>query len=154
MDNAVASSQLRAIVVGVEEINHQNDFLSNITQAIDVLDKDVENTVLTSNFNMQHLAMKSTDDHFVSQYPVTLFNVNNENIGIANSKDEVLELWNGDDSNKSVGTLFGGENPYSFVIKLNPEMNLDVIIGNPLAEFSDSDLVALADSTTETILYR
>ena len=154
ISNAVSSSQLRAIVVSADEINHQNDSLSNITQAIEVQEKNVENVLLTSNFNLKHVLLKSTDDHNVSQYPVSLFNVIGQAIGVAKNKDEVIEMWNGDNSNKEIGILFGGENPYSFKIKLNPEMNLEVIVGNPLAELNDSDLVALADSTTETILYR
>lgn len=49
-----------------------------------------------------------------TNYPVGVFNVDGDYVGIANDQTEYLTLWNGDLANQTQGTLEAGSTPLSF----------------------------------------
>ena len=153
--NAVSNQQsIRSQFVTALEIHVQNNLGSGIIGIVEYHDHNNSNAFFDIPVTAKHIYLKSTDGNFVSQYPVILSNVAGQIIGTVNSKDELISLWNSDNSNKAFGKIYGGPNPYSFLIEINQSKVLDSIIGNPIAELEDTDVVAIADNTQETILFR
>jgi len=69
-----------------------------------------------------------------TSYPVDVYNVNEELIGIANDRDEYISIWNADEDNQAVGILSTGISNFSFRLKLNAGQEApDYVFGVPLS---------------------
>lgn len=66
-----------------------------------------------------NLGMRDLDGNETTSYPVDVYNVNEELIGIAANKAEYITVWNNDPANQAVGTLGNGLGPFGFKIVLN-----------------------------------
>lgn len=78
------------------------------------------------------LVMHTTADLEPSAYPVNVYNVNLVNLGLANTKQDYINLWNTDNSNRAKGTLVGNYGPFSFVlIANNGQTPPPYVYGNP-----------------------
>ena len=154
IDNAVSTHKQITSVINASEVLLQNNVPANGNRVIDSNERSVSNALLEAKAKSKPLFLRATDNNLVSQYPVNVFNAAGTNIGLANNKEEFLSIWNNDSYNNLIGTLCGGENPYSFLIDFKPGKELDAVIGNPLSELDDNDDVSLADNSNETILYK
>lgn len=80
------------------------------------------------------LGMANLQGVQTTSYPVDVFNVNEELIGTADTKEEYISIWNSDADNQEVGTLAPGLGPFTFLLLLNPgETAPEYVIGVPLA---------------------
>lgn len=61
----------------------------------------------------------------ISSYPVTVYNVNGDELGTAHNKQEYLDLWNADPADQAIGTLSGAYGPFYFT--LEPNINQDQV---------------------------
>ena len=61
-----------------------------------------------------YLAMRDLEGDEVSTWPVTVYNVNEEVIGVAANKEQYISIWNSDPANNLVGTLTDLIGPFSF----------------------------------------
>lgn len=52
------------------------------------------------------------------QWPVTVYNVNEEALSEATDKQDYINIWNSDPDNAAIGTLSGGPGPFLFMITL------------------------------------
>lgn len=66
-----------------------------------------------------YLGMRDLDENEVSNYPVTVYNINEEEIGYAVSKGQYITIWNSDPDNQEVGILQSGGGPFAFLLVLN-----------------------------------
>jgi len=64
------------------------------------------------------LGMRDLEGNETTAYPVDVYNVNEELIGVANTKAEYQTIWNSDPANQAVGTLFNGLGPFGFNIRM------------------------------------
>lgn len=76
------------------------------------------------------LGMRDLEGNETTAYPVDVYNVNEELIGIANTKAEYITIWNSDPVNQAVGTLSNSLGPFGFKLRLNTGAELpDYVIG-------------------------
>jgi hypothetical protein len=66
-----------------------------------------------------YLPLKDLEGDDVPGYPVDVYNVNEEMIGVANNKNQYITVWNSDPDNQLIGTLENLIGPMSFKLKLN-----------------------------------
>lgn len=78
------------------------------------------------------LSMRTTDGLEVSGYPVEVYNVDVNPIGIAFDKDDYIRIWNGDNSNSSRGMISGASGLFHFKFFKNSGPKPDFVLGNPL----------------------
>lgn len=96
--------------------------------------------------------MKTLLGDDVEDYPISVFNVNLTEIGVANSKEEYISVWNADADNKLVGEISGTKGPFLFVIKVKPGQSVPgEVIGDtgslvPAGALEDQDGTFLIDS--------
>jgi hypothetical protein len=69
---------------------------------------------------IEYLAMRTLAGAEVYFFPVTVYNVNEEPIGVANDKQEYINIWNSDYANNKIGILAGLIGPFSFQLHLKP----------------------------------
>lgn len=60
------------------------------------------------------LPMLNFLDGATTDYPVGVFNVDGDFLGVANTQPQYLDLWNDDLANQAHGTLTAGDTPFSF----------------------------------------
>jgi hypothetical protein len=76
------------------------------------------------------LGMRDLEGNETTSYPVDVYNVNEELIGIATTKAEYITVWNSDPANQAVGVLGNGVGPFSFTLVLNDGQDApDWVIG-------------------------
>lgn len=74
--------------------------------------------------------MRDLDGNETTSYPVDVYNVNEELIGIATTKEEYISVWNSDAANQAIGVLGNDIGPFSFKIVLNDgQVAPDWVIG-------------------------
>lgn len=79
------------------------------------------------------LIMADLEGNETTSYPVDVYNVNLELIGIANDKAEYITIWNSDEDNQVVGTLSAGLGAFTFRLALNIGQEApDYVFGVPL----------------------
>jgi hypothetical protein len=61
-----------------------------------------------------YLGIKDLDGDEVSAWPIKVFNVNQEELGVANDKAEFISMWNADPANQEVGRIKNGRGPFGF----------------------------------------
>jgi hypothetical protein len=67
------------------------------------------------------LGMRDLDDNEVSFWPVIVYNVNQIPIGVAATKNQYINVWNGDADNNIIGVLQNSNaGPFSFTLVINP----------------------------------
>lgn len=69
--------------------------------------------------SMIYLGMRDLDGNETTNYPVTVYNINEEEIGYAVNKAQYISVWNSDPDNQAVGVLSAGAGPFAFALKLN-----------------------------------
>jgi hypothetical protein len=67
-----------------------------------------------------YLCMRNLAGEEVSFWPVGVWNVNEQFLGVANNREEYIALWNSNSANKQVGKLSAGIGPFCFTLTLNP----------------------------------
>lgn len=81
---------------------------------------------------LAYLGMRDLDGNEVHWYPVTVYNVNQVQIGYATTKVQYINVWNADPDNEAVGILMNGGGSFGFVLKLNPgQISPPWVIGVP-----------------------
>lgn len=96
--------------------------------------------------------MKTLLGEDVEGYPISVYNFNLIEIGIANNKEEYISVWNADADNKLVGQLSGTKGPFLFLLKVKPGQAIpDEVIGDtgsfvPAGALEDDDGTFLIDS--------
>lgn len=63
-----------------------------------------------------YLGIRDADGNEAINYPVAVYNVNEVLIGNANTKNQVIALWNSDPDNQLVGVLKSGIGPFGFFL--------------------------------------
>jgi hypothetical protein len=63
--------------------------------------------------------MRDLDGEETSCWPVSVYNVNEELIGVAYNKSEYVSTWNSDEANQAVGVLSKGNGPFGFNLLVN-----------------------------------
>lgn len=82
------------------------------------------------------IGMRDLEGNETTSYPVDVYNVNEELIGVANTKAEYITIWNSDPANQVIGTLTNSLGPFGF--KLNPGEDMpEWVIGVPHAAGRD-----------------
>lgn len=71
------------------------------------------------------VGMRDLSCNETGTYPVTVYNVNAESIGVAGTKAQYISIWNSDPDNQAVGTLMSGYGPFGFKILLNDGQTID-----------------------------
>lgn len=64
------------------------------------------------------LPMKTLDGSNPYNYPVIVFNVNEDAIGLAMDKAQYVSVWNSDFDNRQIGVLSGLPGPFSFQLQV------------------------------------
>lgn len=76
------------------------------------------------------LGMQDLEGNETSSYPVDVYNVLEEFVGVAATKTEYISVWNSDPDNQAVGVLTPGTGPFRFKLFLNPgQINPGYVIG-------------------------
>jgi hypothetical protein len=107
-----------------------------------------------------YIGMRDLDGVEVGAFPVYVYNVNEEILSIAYTKQQYIDIWNSDPDNRAVGTLSGLIGPFSFTLTLKPGQTAPAyVIGDidgavPEYSLTDSDGVSLADSDGAVLLYQ
>lgn len=65
------------------------------------------------------LSMKTFSGYQTPSYPVGVFNINGDYLGIANNQAEYVSLWNSDIANNAQGLLQSGANSLQFYLPLS-----------------------------------
>lgn len=79
-----------------------------------------------------YLTMKDLEGNETTNYPVTVYDVNETEIGYVENKTEYISVWNNAASNQAVGVLSGAGGPFGFFLKLNRGQTApEYVIGVP-----------------------
>lgn len=79
------------------------------------------------------LCMRDLEGNETTSYPVNVYNVNEEYIGLATTKSQYRIIWNSDPANQAVGTLDNGVGPFCFSLSLNAgQPSPGWVIGDPI----------------------
>lgn len=82
--------------------------------------------------NIIYLGMRDLDDNEVSTWPVTAYNINEEEIGDAGTRDQYIAQWNSDPANQAIGILGPGFGAFGFTLVLIPGQTAPPwVIGEP-----------------------
>lgn len=143
------------------ELNTQNAWIkvsTDIPNDITVIHLSNAKDSCTCALLRKTLTMLTTLFEEPYGFPVTVYNVNLDIIGIANNKEEYLSIWNSDVDNQICGTLIGSVNPFSFILVKNQGPIPDNVFGDPVGVEEDSildfDDEPIIDFDEEVILYQ
>ena len=67
-----------------------------------------------------YLGMRDLGGQEVGSFPVTVYNVNEVSLSVANNKEQYISIWNSDADNRLIGLLTGLIGPFSFNLRLKP----------------------------------
>lgn len=103
------------------------------------------------------IAMRTTDGNEPGNYPVTVYDINLNAIGVANTKDEFITLWNQSPDNNTAGTLSGESYPFTFLLTKNVGPLPDFVYGDPIYVgrpfvSEDGSFVIIAEDGTTPII--
>lgn len=86
------------------------------------------------------LGMRDLLGNETTSYPVNVYNVSEEFIGLATTKSQYRILWNSDPVNQAIGVLDNGPGPFQFYLALNPgQVAPAYVIGDPIGGGSEVD---------------
>ena len=63
--------------------------------------------------------MRDLDENEVTSFPVNVYNINEEFIGEAATKQEYIDVWNSDPDNQVMGILGNHIGPFLFMLHVN-----------------------------------
>lgn len=86
------------------------------------------------------VCMRDLLSNETTSYPVNVYNVNEEFIGLATTKSQYRIIWNSDAANQLVGILVNGPGPFCFSLELNAgQASPGYVIGDPTGGGSEVD---------------
>jgi hypothetical protein len=86
----------------------------------------------------------------IPAWPANVYNVNDEPIGTATSKEEFMEIWNSDAANQAVGRISGWYGPFIFILTMADELVAPEYLG--LGGFNNDDAFSWIDSDGSPVL--
>lgn len=104
------------------------------------------------------ILMKNLAGEDVVGYPVYVYNIIEEYIGRAKTKEEYITLWNSDIVNNSVGELYGYYGKFVFILNVRPgKLAPEYVIGDqtgviPDGVLLDSDGMYLIDNDSSPLI--
>lgn len=91
--------------------------------------------------------MRTLDGGAVYNYPVIVYNVNGQALGLADNKERYISIWNSSNANRTRGVLSGLPGPFSFSLKLRKgQAATQFVIGDVCELIVDSDGNFLVDA--------
>ena len=97
------------------------------------------------------VSAKAIDGSDPVDYPAIIYDLNGNNIGVANSKEDFIQKWNANPTNAAAGILSGWYGPFNFQFIAKTTINIQSDSQDQMDFVIDSDGQIITDSDGEYI---